>query len=97
METMMAWDTLAERVSGGEALTEADAATILAAPDLIAIGVLGDGVRRRLHGSRTTFVRVFELHVGAPPTALRGRCGSWRSARAGGWQRSMPRRPPATG
>ena len=69
---MMAWDTLAERVSGGESLTEADAATILAAPDLIAIGMLGDAVRRRLHGSRTTFVRVFELHVSAPPPALPG-------------------------
>ena len=28
---------------------------------------MADDVRRRLHGARTTFVRVFEVHVDAPP------------------------------
>jgi len=41
--------------------------TLLATRDLIAVGVQGDDVRRRMHGARTTFVRVFEVHVGAPP------------------------------
>jgi len=39
-------------------------------PDLIAVGVAGDDVRRRMHGVRTTFNRVFEIHVDAPPQAL---------------------------
>lgn len=43
---------------------------ILDTPDLIAVGVAGDEVRRQLHGARTTFNRVFELHVEAPPQLL---------------------------
>ncbi len=43
---------------------------ILDTPDLIAAGVAGDEVRRRMHGLKTTFVRVFEIHVDAPPQAL---------------------------
>ena len=46
-----------------------DPRVILSTPDLIAVGVQGDDVRRRMHGSRTTFVRVFEVHVDAPETA----------------------------
>jgi CofH/MqnC C-terminal region len=55
-----------------EAVTESsglDAREILSTPDLIAAGVRGDDVRRRMHGARTTFVRVFEVHVEAPPAA----------------------------
>ena len=43
---------------------------ILETPDLIAVGITGDEVRRRMHGARTTFVRVFELHVAAVPQTL---------------------------
>lgn len=43
---------------------------ILDTPDLIAVGVTGDDVRRRMHGASTTFVRVFEIHVDAVPQAL---------------------------
>jgi hypothetical protein len=43
---------------------------MLSTPDLIAVGVQGDEVRRRMHGARTTFVRVFELHVDAPASAV---------------------------
>ena len=43
---------------------------LLDTPDLIAAGVAGDEVRRQMHGARTTFVRVFEIHVDAPPQAL---------------------------
>jgi hypothetical protein len=39
---------------------------ILETPDLISVGIAGDEVRRRMHGSRTTFVRVLEMHVEAP-------------------------------
>jgi aminodeoxyfutalosine synthase len=70
METMTVLDAVAERVSRGDSLTQADARAILATTDLIAVGMLADEVRRTMHGRRTTFVRVFEVHVEAPPAAL---------------------------
>lgn len=65
-----ALDALTERISRGEAATARDAELLLDTPDLIAVGALADEVRRRLHGSRTTFVRVFEIHVDAVPASL---------------------------
>jgi aminodeoxyfutalosine synthase len=35
--------------------------------------MLADDARRQRHGTRTTFVRVFEIHVDAPPAALPAR------------------------
>ena len=55
------------------AIDASEARQILGSPDLIAIGVRADDVRRQLHGGRTTFVRVFEVHVDAPPAVLPGR------------------------
>ena len=43
---------------------------ILETPDLITVGMTGDDVRRRIHGTTTSFVRVFEIHVDAVPEAL---------------------------
>jgi hypothetical protein len=43
---------------------------LLDTPDLIAAGAVGDEMRRHMHGLRTTFVRVFEIHVEAPPEVL---------------------------
>ena len=48
-------------------MTTINPETLLSTPDLIAVGVQGDDVRRRMHGARTTFVRVFEVHCDAPP------------------------------
>src|SRR4051812_39438932 len=45
-----------------------DARSILSTSDLIAAGVRGEEVRRRMHGVRTTFVRVYEVHVDAVPS-----------------------------
>jgi hypothetical protein len=50
-------------------ITESDVQEMLDSRDLIAIGVRADDIRRRLHGVRTTFVRVFEIHVDAPPAS----------------------------
>jgi aminodeoxyfutalosine synthase len=61
---------LAERVSRGEDIAEQDAELILASHDLLTIGAMADDVRRRMHGARTTFVRVMEVHVDAPPSAI---------------------------
>lgn len=70
VEAVTGLQVLAERVSAGGVVTEADAQTLIESPDLIAIGAMADEVRRRLHGPRTTFVRVFEVHVEAPPASL---------------------------
>ena len=67
-----ALDALIERVQQGEALGNEDVALILDSHDLAAIGMVSDEVRRQLHGTETTFVRVFEAHVDAPPAALPG-------------------------
>lgn len=39
-------------------------------PNLIAFAAQGDEERRRRHGLKTTFVRVFEAHVDAMPAAM---------------------------
>jgi aminodeoxyfutalosine synthase len=46
--------------------TTIDPQAFLSIPSLVDVGVQGDDVRRRMHGARTTFVRVFEVHVDAP-------------------------------
>ena len=51
-------------------IPEIEAQELLASRDLIAIGMRGDEIRRRIHGPRTTFVRVFEIHVDAPVASL---------------------------
>ena len=52
------------------AFTAEDAQALLGERDLIAIGARGDAERRRRHGTKTTFVRVFEVHGDAVPAAL---------------------------
>jgi aminodeoxyfutalosine synthase len=61
---------VAERVSHGSTLTLDEGAAVLGSHDLIAIGMMADEVRRRLHGAATTFLRVFEMHVDAVPATL---------------------------
>jgi aminodeoxyfutalosine synthase len=70
MAVMTVLDAVAERVARGDRLTAEDARTVLASHDLIQIGAMADDVRRRLHGAKTTFVRVFEVHVDAVPSSL---------------------------
>jgi len=52
------------------AVNENEAQAILAEPNVIAVGARGDEERRRRHGVKTTFVRVFEIHVEAVPPSL---------------------------
>ncbi len=63
-------DALAQRVAAGGTVSEDDAQLVLDTRDLISVGVLADDERRRLHGTRTTFGRVFEVHVDAVPESL---------------------------
>jgi aminodeoxyfutalosine synthase len=65
-----ALETIAGLVASGAIPSDDDLRAVFASHDLITIGMMGDGVRRRIHGRRTTFVRVFEVHVDAPPASL---------------------------
>jgi hypothetical protein len=65
--TAEALEEISERAERGEAISGSDAQVVLDSHDLIAVAVIADGVRRRLHGARTTFLRVFEIHVDAVP------------------------------
>ncbi|HEX5473121.1 MAG TPA: hypothetical protein VFX12_00555 [Vicinamibacterales bacterium] len=52
------------------ALTEDAARALLDSHDLIAAGARADEARRARHGGRTSFVRVFEVHVDAVPASM---------------------------
>src|SRR4051812_43496435 len=67
---MTAIEALAERVAAGQDTSDGDGRLLLDTHDLIAVGAIADDVRRRRHGARTTFLRVFEVHVEAPATSL---------------------------
>ena len=58
MTTIEAFDRLMERVSAGERLGAGDLAQLASTPDILQLGMLADTVRRKLHGSQVTFVRV---------------------------------------
>src|SRR6266478_4301563 len=49
-------------------VTDAELSSLAQTHDIISIGVLADELRRRLHGTKTTFVRVATVasEVGAP-------------------------------
>lgn len=51
-------------------ISMADAEAILTDRNVIAVGARGDDERRRRHGTKTTFVRVFEVHGDAVPAAV---------------------------
>src|ERR1700741_3374718 len=42
-------------------VTEADLATLATSHDIVALGMRADDLRRRLHGNRTTFLRVADV------------------------------------
>ena len=65
----MTFEAVAERVARGEPLDATDARSVLESYDLIAIGMMGDEVRRRMRGVQATFVRVFEVHTEVPPAS----------------------------
>ena len=50
-------------------MTTVNPETVLSTRNLIDVGVQADDVRRRMHAARTSFVRVFEVHVDAPLSA----------------------------
>lgn len=71
LESMSALQAVADRVAQGMVPDTSDARAIAESHDLIAVGMMADDVRRRLHGAQTTFLRVSELdvRVGQPKMA----------------------------
>jgi aminodeoxyfutalosine synthase len=66
MSTSISRDALMERVSGGARLSADDIHDLAATPDILSIGMLADVLRRRLHDTRTTFLRIAECALDAP-------------------------------
>ena len=58
MTASSSFDLLLERVSAGERLGVDDLAQLAATPDILQLGMLADTVRRMLHRTQVTYVRV---------------------------------------
>lgn len=58
MSASTTFDFHASRIIAGEHLSADDLHTLAAGPDVLQLGMLADALRRRLHGARTTYVRV---------------------------------------
>lgn len=76
MTASSTFDLLIERVTAGERLAAPEIAELAAAPDLLPLGMLADALRRRLHGTQVTYLRVAscacdESFAGAIPPAAR--------------------------
>lgn len=65
MTTSSTFDHLLDRVSAGERLTSDDIAQLTATPDILSVGMLADALRRRMHGTRATYVRVATCAIDA--------------------------------
>jgi aminodeoxyfutalosine synthase len=60
---------LTSRLAQGQRLTADEIGSMAAAHDILGLGMMADAVRSRLHGTRTTFLRVADVAV-APGSVL---------------------------
>ena len=73
--TTSVFDAHLERVAAGERLSPDEIRELARTPDILPLGMLADALRKRLHGSRVTFLRVavcaFDQSIAdaAPPAA----------------------------
>ena len=74
---MTSLQDLEDKIAASQALTRDDAKRLAASPDLVGVGLLGERVRKDLHGDRVTFVRVCDVGPGQAPTE-RGEAGEIR-------------------
>lgn len=63
MTTTASIEPLLERLLGGDPLSPAERAALLASKDLLALGMAADEICRRRHGGRVTFVRVASVDL----------------------------------
>ena len=66
MSTSISLDALIERVTAGERLSADEVRDLATTPDILSLGILADVLRRRLHTTRTTFLRVAECSIDSP-------------------------------
>ena len=66
MSTPVTFDSLMARVSAGEPLAADDITQLATTPDILPLGMLADAVRRRLHGTQVTYLRVAPCAFDAP-------------------------------
>ena len=62
------FDELTTRIEAGDVLSDQDVAHLGASRDIIQLGMLATIVRRRLHGTEATFVRVADLKISSGST-----------------------------
>jgi len=58
MTTSSTYDQFHARIDAGERLAAADIAGLVETPDILPLGMLADELRRRLHGTQVTYLRV---------------------------------------
>ncbi len=58
---MSSLDDLEAKVASGQSFSRSDVERVVARPDLVTVGSLGERARKRLHGDRVTYLRVCEL------------------------------------
>ena len=75
--TMIELQDLEARAAAGEPFSRADAERVMACPDLVTVGVLGETARKASRGDRVTFGRVCAVGPGALP-GERGDAGEVR-------------------
>ncbi|MGH9202973.1 MAG: hypothetical protein ACRD2A_17245 [Vicinamibacterales bacterium] len=58
MTTSASFDDHLERITAGERLSPDALQQLVTEPDILPLGMLADALRRRIHGTRTTYLRV---------------------------------------
>ena len=58
MSTSVTFDSLMARLAAGERLLADDITQLATTPDILPLGMLADALRRRLHGTEVTYLRV---------------------------------------
>jgi len=61
MSTATTFDVYMDRINGGDRLSPTEIRELATTPDILALGMLADTVRRRMHGGRATFLRVADV------------------------------------
>jgi hypothetical protein len=66
--TTPTFDELMDRLNAGQALHANEVAELAATPDILPLGMLADALRRRLHDTQVTYLRVASCSYAAPFT-----------------------------
>jgi len=74
MSTATTFDLYMDRINRGDRLSPAEIRELADTPDILSLGMLADTIRRKMHGTRATFVRVADMafdvvDASVPPAA----------------------------